>query len=49
MILAIAVGGLAYAIMLAMEVTKADQGTEKMKAVAAAVREGANAYLPSNS
>ena len=44
-VLAIALMGLAYAAWLAVEIEKADQGTEKMQAVAAAVREGANAYL----
>jgi K(+)-stimulated pyrophosphate-energized sodium pump len=44
-ILGIALLGLAYAGMLAVEIQRADQGTPRMQAVAAAVREGANAYL----
>lgn len=44
-VLAIAVGGLLYAWFLAREVSRADQGTPRMQAVSAAVREGANAYL----
>ena len=41
----IALAGLAYALMLVGEVKKADQGTDRMKEIAQAVREGANAYL----
>ena len=41
----IALGGLAYALMLVGQVMKADKGTEKMQEIAQAVREGANAYL----
>jgi K(+)-stimulated pyrophosphate-energized sodium pump len=44
-VLGIALLGLAYAAFLAREIDKADKGTPKMQAVAAAVREGANAYL----
>ena len=41
----IALGGLAYALMLVGQVMKAPQGTKKMQEIAQAVREGANAYL----
>jgi K(+)-stimulated pyrophosphate-energized sodium pump len=44
-ILIVAVLGLLYAAMLSVQVRKADQGTKKMQDIAAAVREGANAYL----
>ncbi len=44
-VLAIAVAGLLYALMLVKQVRRADQGTKKMQDIAAAVREGANAYL----
>jgi K(+)-stimulated pyrophosphate-energized sodium pump len=44
-VLAIAVAGLLYALLLAKQVRQADEGTPKMKAIADAVREGANAYL----
>jgi K(+)-stimulated pyrophosphate-energized sodium pump len=44
-VLVIALAGLAYALMLVTQVRKADRGTEKMQEIAAAVREGANAYL----
>jgi K(+)-stimulated pyrophosphate-energized sodium pump len=44
-VLAIAVAGLLYALMLVGQVRKADQGTKKMQEIAQAVREGANAYL----
>ena len=44
-VLCIAIGGLLYALMLVKQVRKADQGTTKMQEIAAAVREGANAYL----
>ncbi len=40
-----AVAALVYASMLVKQVVNADQGTQKMKDIAAAVREGANAYL----
>jgi K(+)-stimulated pyrophosphate-energized sodium pump len=43
--LATALAALAYAGMLVGQVTGADQGTKKMQDIAAAVREGANAYL----
>ena len=41
----IALGGLAYALLLVGQVIKAPQGTKKMQEIAQAVREGANAYL----
>jgi K(+)-stimulated pyrophosphate-energized sodium pump len=44
-VLSVALAGLFYAILLARQVYKADRGTEKMQEIAAAVREGANAYL----
>ena len=44
-VLVIAVAGLLYAWMLARQVKAADQGTPRMQEIAAAVREGANAYL----
>ncbi|MCI0343209.1 MAG: sodium-translocating pyrophosphatase [Planctomycetales bacterium] len=44
-ILATAVAALAYAGMLVGQVRRADTGTEKMKKVADATREGSNAYL----
>jgi K(+)-stimulated pyrophosphate-energized sodium pump len=44
-VLIIAISGLLYALMLVKQVRKADEGTQKMKDIAAAVREGANAYL----
>ncbi len=44
-VLAIAVGGLLYALLLVGQVLKADQGTKKMQEIAQAIREGANAYL----
>jgi K(+)-stimulated pyrophosphate-energized sodium pump len=44
-VLGIAFAGLGYALMLVKQVREADTGTEKMKKVADAVREGANAYL----
>ncbi|MGA2548021.1 MAG: sodium-translocating pyrophosphatase [Rectinemataceae bacterium] len=44
-VLAIAVGGLLYALLLVGQVRKADQGTTKMQEIARAIREGANAYL----
>ncbi len=43
--LATAFAALLYAFMLVGQVTRADQGTRKMQEIAAAVREGANAYL----
>jgi K(+)-stimulated pyrophosphate-energized sodium pump len=44
-VLAIAVAGLLYALLLMRQVNAADSGTARMKEIAAAVREGANAYL----
>src|ERR1043165_7640416 len=44
-VLIIAVLGLLYAVMLVGQVKKADQGTPRMQEIAAAVREGADAYL----
>jgi K(+)-stimulated pyrophosphate-energized sodium pump len=44
-VLVIAVLGLAYAVALVGQVVGADQGTEKMRAVGRAIRQGANAYL----
>jgi K(+)-stimulated pyrophosphate-energized sodium pump len=43
--LGIAIAGLLYALMLMKQVKAADNGTPKMQEIAAAVREGANAYL----
>lgn len=45
LVLGIAIAGLIYALMLVRQVKIADQGTPKMQEIAAAVREGANAYL----
>jgi K(+)-stimulated pyrophosphate-energized sodium pump len=44
-VLLIAVAGLVYAIALVGQVYGADEGTEKMREVGAAIRQGANAYL----
>jgi K(+)-stimulated pyrophosphate-energized sodium pump len=44
-VLAVAVGGLLYAALLARQVFAADRGTASMQEIAAAVREGSNAYL----
>jgi K(+)-stimulated pyrophosphate-energized sodium pump len=44
-VLAIAIGGLLYALLLVKQVLSADKGTQKMQDVANAVRKGANAYL----
>ncbi|MFI5379123.1 MAG: sodium/proton-translocating pyrophosphatase [Tepidisphaerales bacterium] len=44
-VLIVAIIGLLYAVMLMKQVLAADQGTKKMQDIAAAVREGANAYL----
>jgi K(+)-stimulated pyrophosphate-energized sodium pump len=44
-VLGIAVAGLIYALGLVNQVVGADQGTDKMREVAAAIRQGANAYL----
>jgi K(+)-stimulated pyrophosphate-energized sodium pump len=43
--LCVAVAALLYALMLVKQVVAADRGTKKMQEIAAAVREGANAYL----
>ena len=45
LVLLVAIGGLVYAYMLGKQVMSADTGTPKMQEIAAAVREGANAYL----
>jgi K(+)-stimulated pyrophosphate-energized sodium pump len=44
-ILGVAIAGLLYAALLVKQVRKADRGTPKMQMIAAAVREGSNAYL----
>lgn len=44
-VLAVAIAGLLYALLLVKQVMRADQGTRRMQEIAAAVREGANAYL----
>jgi len=44
-VLGVAAAALLYAAMLARQVKRADQGTAKMQEIAAAIREGANAYL----
>ncbi|HLP15742.1 MAG TPA: sodium/proton-translocating pyrophosphatase, partial [Bacteroidota bacterium] len=44
-VLAVAIMGLLYAIMLRKQVVAADQGTKKMQDIATAIREGADAYL----
>jgi len=44
-VLCIAIAGLLYALLLVKQVKNADQGTPRMKQIAAAVREGADAYL----
>jgi K(+)-stimulated pyrophosphate-energized sodium pump len=44
-VLVIAVLGLLYAMMLMKQVNAADKGTKRMQDIAAAVREGADAYL----
>ena len=45
LVLGIAVLGLLYALLLVRQVRRADEGTARMREVAGAVREGANAYL----
>ncbi|MBI2093826.1 MAG: sodium-translocating pyrophosphatase [Candidatus Omnitrophica bacterium] len=44
-ILGIAILGLFYAVFLAAEMLRKDQGTEAMRKISAAIRTGANAYL----
>ncbi|MBL0173913.1 MAG: sodium-translocating pyrophosphatase [Ignavibacteria bacterium] len=44
-VLGIAVAGLLYALLLVGQVKRADRGTTKMQDVAAAIREGSDAYL----
>jgi len=44
-VLGIAILGLLYALMLAKQVKAADRGTKRMQDIAAAVREGADAYM----
>lgn len=44
-VLGVAFAGLMYALMLVRQVRGADQGTQKMRDVADAIREGADAYL----
>ncbi len=41
----VALAGLLYALLLMKQVKKAPEGTDRMKEIARAVREGANAYL----
>ncbi len=43
--LGVSICALLYAAMLVKQVINADQGTKKMQEIAAAIREGANAYL----
>ncbi|MDI9644687.1 MAG: sodium/proton-translocating pyrophosphatase, partial [Candidatus Verstraetearchaeota archaeon] len=43
--LAAGIVALLYAVYLAMSVMKEDEGTDEMKAIARAIREGGNAYL----
>ncbi|RPJ84801.1 MAG: sodium-translocating pyrophosphatase, partial [Acidobacteria bacterium] len=45
LVLAVAIGGLLYALALVRQVKRADQGTPRMQEIAEAVREGANSYL----
>jgi K(+)-stimulated pyrophosphate-energized sodium pump len=45
LVLLVAAAGLVYAGLLVGQVLGADQGTEKMRTVARAIKEGANAYL----
>jgi K(+)-stimulated pyrophosphate-energized sodium pump len=44
-VLGVAVCGLLYALMLVGQIRRADKGTSRMQEIAAAVREGADAYL----
>ena len=44
-VLVIAIAGLVYALGLVNQVVGADEGTERMREVGAAIRQGANAYL----
>jgi K(+)-stimulated pyrophosphate-energized sodium pump len=44
-VLGIAILGLMYALLLVRQVRNADRGTKKMQEIAAAIREGSNAYL----
>jgi K(+)-stimulated pyrophosphate-energized sodium pump len=44
-VLGIAIAGLIYALGLVNQVVGADEGTERMREVGAAIRQGANAYL----
>ncbi len=44
-ILGVAVLGLLYAVMLVVQILREDQGNEKMREVAGAIRKGANTYL----
>jgi K(+)-stimulated pyrophosphate-energized sodium pump len=44
-VLGIAIAGLLYALWLVGQVIGADQGTERMREIGAAIRQGANAYL----
>jgi len=45
LVLLIAIAGLVYALGLVNQVVGADQGTERMREIGAAIRQGANAYL----
>jgi K(+)-stimulated pyrophosphate-energized sodium pump len=45
LVLGVAIAGLAYAAGLVGQVWGADEGTERMRDVGAAIRQGANAYL----
>ena len=40
-----AVAALGFAVIMALRVLKAPEGTEKMKKIASAIRSGANAFL----
>jgi K(+)-stimulated pyrophosphate-energized sodium pump len=44
-VLGLAGAALVYSILLARQVIRADRGTQKMQEIAAAIREGSNAYL----